>query len=62
VELDVYNVSNLLLVASDCNARQLVDVCVTRIRAIYDIISLTPEWLELPEEVKKLVTEIYPDY
>eukprot|EP00911_Craspedida_sp_UC1_P000098 UC1_evm1s82 len=55
--LDIYNVTGLLSHAVGCHAPQLRAHCVALCRAMFDVISATQEWAQLPEDVRALVVD-----
>src|SRR3990167_5793196 len=54
-DIDIFNICNLLEVASQCNALQLENVCLHTIRIMFHAVKETPEYHDLPQHLKSKV-------
>lgn len=55
VQVDVFNICNLLQISEMCNASQLVEYCIHSIQVMFSTVQETDEWKELPSQTKDLV-------
>ena len=54
--VSLYNVCDLLLLAYQCEASQLVRMCLHNVKVQFSLLRETTEYNALPEELKGMIT------